>query len=258
MATCSTPKAERVARSAPIGSAPGILVTCEHGGNDVPAAYRALFDGQAALLDSHRGIDFGSLAIAETLSGHLAAPLVHSRVTRLLVDLNRSAGHPRRFSSLSRSLPAQARRALVEEYWQPYRDEVDRHIAGLLRRHGRLLHISSHTFTPILAGVERQADVAFLYDPARPWERAFCADWQRTLHRLAPSLRVRRNYPYQGRADGLTRALRQRLPDACYAGIELEVNQAIARQPAAHWQPLRQLLAHSLQLSIAAMAACAR
>ena len=35
------------------------IVTCEHGGNRIPAPYRPLFRGQKALLDSHRGYDPG-------------------------------------------------------------------------------------------------------------------------------------------------------------------------------------------------------
>ena len=40
---------------------------------------------------------------------------------------------------------------------------------------------------------------------------------------------MRRNYPYQGRGDGLTRYLRARFDDAAYCGIELEINQKHVR-----------------------------
>ena len=36
---------------------------------------------------------------------------------------------------------------------------------------------------------------------------------------------MRRNYPYRGTSDGLTRYLRKRYADRDYCGIELEVNQ---------------------------------
>ena len=68
------------------------LVTCEHGGNDVPPRYRYLFEGIEHLLDTHEGYDPGALALAETLANTLAAPLVASTTTRLLVELNRSLG----------------------------------------------------------------------------------------------------------------------------------------------------------------------
>jgi len=41
-----------------------------------------------------------------------------------------------------------------------------------------------------------------------------------------PGLRVRRNYPYRGAADGLTTHLRRQLGPR-YLGVELEINQAL-------------------------------
>ena len=70
------------------------LITCEHGGNRVPAPYRRLFRGRRALLDSHRGYDPGALVMARALAAAFTAPLVTSTVSRLLIDLNRSTGHP--------------------------------------------------------------------------------------------------------------------------------------------------------------------
>lgn len=224
----------------------GLLITCEHGGNQVPAAFASLFRGHTALLDSHRGLDFGALALAKTLARMLEAPAVTSEVTRLLVDLNRSPGHRQLFSEITTTLSREARRALIEQYWQHYRRRVDVQIDALFAKHPAVLHISCHSFTPVLAGQTRQTDVGLLYDPARPRERAVCIAWQQALQQQAPSLRVRRNYPYQGRNDGLTRTLRRRLPDARYAGIELEINQAITRRPLDEWRALRKVLGDTL------------
>jgi len=40
---------------------------------------------------------------------------------------------------------------------------------------------------------------------------------------------TRRNYPYLGCSDGFTTWLRQRFPERCYVGIELEINQKHVR-----------------------------
>jgi predicted N-formylglutamate amidohydrolase len=61
----------------------------------------------------------------------------------------------------------------------------------------------------------------------RSRERDFCLRWQAALRMLAPQLRVRRNYPYKGVADGLPTWLRHRFVDASYVGVELEINQAL-------------------------------
>ena len=44
------------------------LVTCEHGGNDIPPRYAPLFRGRRALLASHRGYDPGALVTARALA----------------------------------------------------------------------------------------------------------------------------------------------------------------------------------------------
>src|SRR5512132_1532652 len=104
------------------------LVTCEHGGNDVPPRYRYLFEGIEHLLDTHEGYDPGALALAETLANTLAAPLVASTTTRLLVELNRSLGHPRLYSEGSRRAPPEVRRDILQEFYLPYRERVERYV----------------------------------------------------------------------------------------------------------------------------------
>lgn len=233
----------------------GLLITCEHGGNRVPAAYAPLFLGQDALLDSHRGLDIGSLVLARQLASHLRAPLIESTATRLLVDLNRSPGRGRRFSAFTRTLSPAAREALLEAHWWPYRREVDARLEALLARHACVVHVSVHTFAPVLDGVRRETDVGLLYDPRRRPEQAFCTRWQQTLQAADRPPRVRRNYPYLGRADGLTTALRKRHGPARYLGVELEVNQAISGQPEPCWAGLRAQLAESLATALVAASA---
>ena len=112
---------------------------------------------------------------------------------------------------------------------------------------GRIVHLSCHSFTPRLDGVERRADIGLLYDPTREVEVALCLAWQRALKGAAPHLRVRRNYPYRGYDDGLTTTLRRRYADPWYAGIELEVNQKYPLGDAAAWRALRRILISSFK-----------
>ena len=81
----------------------GFVVTCEHGGNRIPPRYAKAFAAHQAVLDSHRGWDAGALTLAQQLAEALAAPLIVSRTSRLLVDLNRSEHHRALFSSISRA-----------------------------------------------------------------------------------------------------------------------------------------------------------
>ena len=230
------------------------IITCEHGGNRIPAPYRQLFQGRRALLDSHRGYDPGALVVAKELAKAFEAPLVTSTVSRLLVDLNRSIGHPQLFSAATRGAPANLRAKIVEQHYRPYRAQVERLVSQSVSRGRRVIHISSHSFTPELNGKVRRADVGLLYHPARHGEAELCARWKTSFAAFAPELRVRRNYPYAGKGDGLTSHLRRRFPHGAYVGIELEVNQKIVRAAGRCWTALRGVLIATLR---AACAACA-
>ena len=228
-------------------STDGFLITCEHGGNRIPAPYRPLFRGREALLDSHRGYDPGALVMARELAGAFGAPLVASTVSRLLVDLNRSIGHPRCLSAATRGAPRTLRAEIVERHYLPYRAEVERLVGRLVSRGRRVIHVSSHSFTPELDGKVRGADVGLLYDPGRYAEVALCARWKARLVEMAPQLSVRRNYPYAGKGDGLTRYLRRHFSPDAYVGIELEVNQGIVLAAGRRWPWLRRVLIDSLR-----------
>lgn len=202
-----------------------VVVSCEHGGNDVPKAYATLFRDAQKVLDSHRGYDPGSLEIGRYFGKRFAAPLVAATVTRLLVEINRSLHHASLFSEWSAPLPAADRQKLIDMYYRPYRDCAEALVRDTIQNGKRVVHISMHTFTPVLNGRPRRADVGLLYDPQRTSETKLCKLWQKTLVEKCPELVVRRNYPYRGASDGFTTALRKRYSDGDYCGIELELNQ---------------------------------
>ena len=203
------------------------LISAEHGGNDVPAPYGPLFRDREALLASHRGWDPGTAELARSLASALDAPCHMASVTRLLVDLNRSPTNPAVFSEVTRTLPRDERARLLARYHTPHRDRVEAAVTALVAEGDDALHLGVHSFTPVLRGVARRADLALLYDPARPSERAFVAAWTRRLREALPELRVRRNHPYRGSSDGLTTTLRRRFPADRYLGVEIEVSQAM-------------------------------
>ncbi len=227
------------------------LVTCEHGGNRIPAPYRPLFAGQGPLLDSHRGFDPGALAMARALAEVLGAALVAATVSRLLVDLNRSLGHRHLFSTATRAAPAPLRAKIMAEHYQPHRAEVERLVRASVGHGMRVIHIASHSFTPIFDGTARTADVGLLYDPRRAAESTLCARWKAGLAKRDPALRVRRNYPYAGKDDGLTAHLRTRFGAGDYIGIELEINQRIVAAGDPRFPALRRALTETLRSAAA-------
>lgn len=227
------------------------LITCEHGGNRIPARYRPLFAGCEALLQSHRGFDPGARILARELSRALAAPLFVSTTSRLLIDLNRSIGHPALYSEATRDEPATVRRDILKRYYLPYRNRVEAHIAAALAGGSRVVHLSSHSFTPELDGDIRTADIGLLYDPARSGEAELCRRWQARLKAAAPEWNVRRNYPYRGRSDGFTAYLRRRFAADAYLGIELEINHRHVLAGGPQWRSLRRDVIASLRRAMA-------
>lgn len=206
----------------------GYVTTCEHAGNEVPAEWRHLFVGHEDVLQSHRGWDPGAFELGRELARVLGAPYFAQTVTRLLVETNRSERHPRLFSEFTHGLPSEERRKLVETYYRPHRRRVVEAIENVLKYAEVVIHVGVHSFTPVWEGEERRVDIGLLYDPASPLERDLCARWRDELRRVRPDLRIRRNTPYRGISDGLTKTLRRAFGCERYVGIELEVSQALA------------------------------
>jgi predicted N-formylglutamate amidohydrolase len=185
--------------------------------------------------------------MARALAAAFHAPLVTSTISRLLIDLNRSIGHPQLFSAATRGAPAAVRKEIVAQYYDPYRAQVERLVWQAVSSGRRVIHIASHSFTPRLNGRVRSADVGLLYHPGRPGEAQLCARWKASLAAIAPELRIRRNYPYAGKGDGLASYLRLRFPQGVYIGIELEVNQRVVFAAGRRWALLRGVLIDSLR-----------
>lgn len=221
-----------------------ILISCEHGGNEVPPPYADCFQGHDDLLASHRGWDIGALAVAERLAALLATPLFFTTVSRLLVDCNRSPHHRALFSEISRALPQGDRTAILDRHYHPHRERIRAAIGQALTSGQPVLHLAIHSFTPLLAGQERRAGLGLLHDSRREDETRLCRDWQTALKKARPNLGIRRNYPYRGQSDGLATWLRGQLPQARYLGVEVEINQRLLT----HFSPtlLAGLLAQTL------------
>lgn len=211
-----------------------VVVTCEHATNRVPPELRAAFRGKSALLKSHRGWDPGALAVAERVAGALSAPLFVGEVSRLAIELNRSIDSPSLFSAVTRDLDDETRAGLIRRYYTPWRAATKSCIEGLARQ-GVTLHLSVHSFTPVLDGKRRELEVGLLFDPARALEKKFCEAWRNGLRREDAGVdpwRVKMNLPYRGTSDGHTTALRRVFPADRYLGVEIEVrNDLIGAKP---------------------------
>ena len=203
-----------------------VVVTCEHAGNKVPESYKRLFRDAGEVLQSHRGWDPGAFQIAEQIAVPLNAPLFKCETTRLLVEPNRSVGSPSLFSEYSSALSKKEHEEILQHYYFPYRISVENQVKKLTN----VLHLSVHTFTPVLNGIERNVDIGLLFDPARKNEVKICDAIRDSIEKTSPFFRIEFNEPYKGIDDGFTTHLRTLFHDSAYMGVEIEVNQKLIEQ----------------------------
>ena len=206
-------------------------MSCEHGGNRVPG-YTRFFS--KAFLDTHRGYDPGALEVARDFVRATGAPLFHSTVSRLLVELNRPLGHPQIFYL---PLPEAEREKLLRRYYLPYWHAIETAI-----RKARVLHLSVHSFTPRFRGVTRKTDIGLLFDPQRATEAALCRAWRKAL---GTEFVVRENDPYAGVHPSVVQSMREKFSPRRYVGIQIELNQKYPRRGGRRWRELRGALVRS-------------
>jgi predicted N-formylglutamate amidohydrolase len=205
-----------------------LVLTCEHGGNQIPKEYESLFKKQQTVLNTHRGYDLGSLDLFEYLEP-LSNFSISSKTSRLLIELNRSLYHKKLFSEFSKTLSKAGKQQLINSYYVVYRNKVENEIKSFIEAGETVLHLSIHSFTPVLNKEIRNCDIGLLFDSRRSSEKIFSKTFKDDLVKENPKYHVRFNYPYLGKADGFTTYLRKQFPDN-YIGIELEINQKFSKK----------------------------
>ena len=200
-----------------------IVITCEHAGNELPEPYKSLFTN-LSVVESHRGWDPGAHEAAKQFSKILVAPLFTCNTSRLLIEVNRSLDSPELFSEFTQSLSSPEKKKLITDIYLPYRKQVE---DKLMKIRKPVLHLSIHSFTPIMNNVERKTDIGLLFDPANATETSFCFSLNEQIKKQLPELAVDFNEPYKGVDDGFTTSLRNVFDSKNYMGVEIEINQRL-------------------------------
>lgn len=209
-----------------------LVLSCEHASNRIPARYRRL-GLPVARLEEHFAWDRGAGIVATVVAGRLRVRSHRARWSRLVIDPNRSLGHPKLIPAVAFGVVIPGNQRLgpgerghrIRAYYAPHRDTVLQNILNVIRTQGRCLHLGIHSFTPVLNGTERRADFGLLYDPRRRREAVFAALLRERLREHG--FDVRMNFPYRGTSDGFATALRRRLRASSYLGLEIEMNQRL-------------------------------
>ncbi|MBR8536196.1 N-formylglutamate amidohydrolase [Carboxylicivirga sediminis] len=223
-----------------------VVLSCEHGGNEIPSAYEKLFVNANKTLSSHRGYDIGALELFYLIKNDYVVYKQCATVSRLLVDVNRSLHRRTLFSEYTKGLTKDDKSVIMDKYYYGFRKPFEQLIAMLWQQNKTVLHLSVHSFTPSLNGEKRQTDFGILYNPERKQEKQFALIWKAELNRLLPDYRVRFNYPFRGKPDGHVRYYRDREEEK-YLGIEFEMNQKYAGNT-----KMKVFIAETFQRAVAA------
>ena len=205
-----------------------VVLLCEHASPHIPARYGDLGLAPADRL-SHAAWDPGALGVATTLSALLDAPLVASRVSRLVYDCNRppeaASAMPERSETVvipgNRGLDPTARAEREASVYRPFCDAV---AETLDTRPGTVL-VTLHRFTPIYHGQPRAVEIGILHD-----EDTRIADAMLDQSGHLPHRRIARNEPY-GPADGVTHSLRLHGMGRGLANVMIEIRNDLLTTP---------------------------
>ncbi len=203
------------------------VITSEHASPRIPERWRQALEPFLAKCEEHRIWDPGTAEIGSELARLLEAPFFPGDVSRLVVDLNRSLSHRDVFSEPIAALPDRERAAILFRHYYPYRHRVLQEIESLLADHRCVVHLSMHSFTPVLDGKSRENDFGLLFDPWRKGENDLADVWLHFLRRRARNLISLPNRPYLGITDGHAPVLRKLFRRQAYLGFELEFNQRL-------------------------------
>lgn len=201
------------------------VLSCEHAGYEIPNEVKDKIYISEMVRSSHRGWDKGAKELALKIQKKSQVPLYSFDICRLVIEGNRPLADSGLFSQYTKNLSEITKKKLIKIH-QLHWEKVKKTVLKKIAAKGYCLHLGVHTFTPVLRGEMRTCDIGILYDPKNKDEKLFAQIALKELRALG--FVVKMNYPYKGVEPGMTQTFRTELKG--YAGIELEINQKIARR----------------------------
>ncbi|WP_136636749.1 N-formylglutamate amidohydrolase [Pseudooceanicola onchidii] len=183
-----------------------IVFACDHASCAIPAGYDGLGLSEDARR-SHAAWDIGARDLALALSDAFDAPLVASRVSRLVYDVNRPLESPTAIPEKSEifdvpgnhGLSDADRQARFDSCHAPFHSAIS---DVLDARDDAPAFVTIHSFTPVYNGVRRDVEIGYLHDQGDALARAALEAEQ-----AAGRYRAALNEPYAA-SDGVTHTLR--------------------------------------------------
>lgn len=190
------------------GGAPFVLV-CDHASNRFPDRYgdHGLTAHQRLM---HIAWDPGALAVAVELADRLDAPLVHSTVSRLIIDCNRDVNAVDLIPTVSERTDIAANAGLtpaerdyrIQTFHAPFHAAIDRLLDARQAAGRETILVTVHSFTPTYKDVVRPWPVGLIHGTDPSFTRALLD----ALKEDDPDLNAGWNEPYSAR-NGVTYTL---------------------------------------------------
>jgi len=237
------------------GASPLVFV-CDHASNRIPEEYGDL--GLSAIERlRHIAWDPGALAVSLALSDLLDAPLIHSTVSRLVIDCNRTYTAPGLITSISedteipgnRNVGENDRARRIADFHEPFHAAID----AVLNRRAAEAHetilVAMHSFTPVYKGVSRPWPIGLIHGVDTGYTRAVFD----MLKAEEPDLDVGWNEPYAA-LNGVTYTLEhhgdeRKLPSTM---IEIRHDEILEPNGVARWATLLARCLESARMGRAA------
>ncbi|NOX39780.1 MAG: N-formylglutamate amidohydrolase [Alphaproteobacteria bacterium] len=185
-----------------------MVLVCEHASNRIPRSLQDLGLGEVAR-NSHVAWDPGALALAKLLSAAFDAPLVASRISRLVYDCNRPPEARDAMPAKSEQFDIPGNHAISQSEHQArvveVYDKFSAALTGVIARksaQGKTpVLVTIHSFTPVYYGQHRAVEIGVLHDV----DDGLATRILGAAGSLHP-LKIERNQPY-GPKDGVTHTL---------------------------------------------------
>ncbi len=207
------------------------LIVCDHAGRRTPQALGDLGIPPEAF-DRHIAWDIGAEGVTSRLAQALGAPAVVQTYSRLVIDCNRDPERADAVVTVSdgTAIPAnldltpEARRARVQEIFQPYHDAIAAELDARAAQGKPTIVVAVHSFTPKLGEDERSMGYGVLHMGDSPF-----SDRVLGLMREVAELPVGDNAPYA--MDGIDYTIPFHAIRRGLDYLELEIRQDLIAEP---------------------------
>lgn len=147
-----------------------IVLSCEHASGLIPEEFNNLGMSEQALARCQDRLDIGAREYFDGLLGRLDCFGVRSRLSRLIIDVNRNLDQPELIRTAcgedpipaNEGLSEQQRRERIERWYLPYHEALRGLLEGCERRHNVAFLFPIHTMASEYNGQPREMDIALL------------------------------------------------------------------------------------------------